>query len=96
MYIVETKKQPNGAHRNQGGEFTSIPEGWAVIPETLETENFPFGEVEVKTINGVKTVTKWIPGIIPEPDPAPEPEPTEIERLRADIDFIAIMTGVEL
>ena len=25
-----------------------------------------------------------------------ETEPTEIERLRADIDFIAVMTGVEL
>lgn len=25
-----------------------------------------------------------------------EPEPTEIERLRADLDYIAVMTGVEL
>ena len=26
----------------------------------------------------------------------PEPEPTETERLRADVDFLAAMTGVEL
>ena len=26
----------------------------------------------------------------------PEPTPTEMERLRADVEFIAIMTGVEL
>ena len=26
----------------------------------------------------------------------PEPEPTEMEQLRADVDFIAVMTGVEL
>lgn len=25
-----------------------------------------------------------------------EPEPTEIEQLRADVDYIAVMTGVEL
>ena len=28
--------------------------------------------------------------------PQPEPEPTETERLRADVDFLAAMTGVEL
>lgn len=37
----------------------------------------------------------------PEPEPvepsAPvEPEPTEMEKMRADIDYIAAMTGVEL
>ena len=37
----------------------------------------------------------------PEPDPEPEyieieTEPTEVEQLRADVDYIAIMTGVEL
>lgn len=26
----------------------------------------------------------------------PEPEPTELEKLRADLDYISIMTGVEL
>ena len=29
------------------------------------------------------------------PEPS-APEPTEIEQLRADVDFIAVMTGVEL
>lgn len=33
---------------------------------------------------------------ISEPEPLPEPEPTETEQLRADIDFIAAMTGVSL
>ena len=37
---------------------------------------------------------------VPEPEVADEPEteaePTELEQLRADIDFLAIMTGVEL
>ena len=26
----------------------------------------------------------------------PDPEPTELEQLRADVDFIAIMSGIEL
>lgn len=31
----------------------------------------------------------------PEHEPAPQP-PTELEQLRADVDFIAVMTGVTL
>ena len=30
------------------------------------------------------------------PEPVPEPAPTEGEQLRADVDFIAAMTGVTL
>lgn len=44
----------------------------------------------------VMTVTGMTPGIVPEPAPAPEPEPTMEERNRADIDYLAIMMGVEL
>ena len=32
----------------------------------------------------------------PEPTPLPAPEPTELEQLRADVDFIAMEMGVEL
>lgn len=31
-----------------------------------------------------------------EDDGKPEPEPTELEQLRADLDFISVMTGVSL
>lgn len=96
MRIIEIKSLDNGGHRNQTGTFFEIPEGWAVIPDDMETPNFPFGEIKTKDINGVLTVTKWTAGVIPEPEPLPEPEPSEIEKLRADIDFISIMTGVEL
>lgn len=95
--IVEIKELENGGHGNQTGEyFNEIPEGWAVIPKDVETPNFPFGEVTVKEVDGVMTVTKWTPKPIPEPEPITEPEPSEAERLRADIDYIAAMTGVEL
>lgn len=65
MRIIEIEKLDNGAHRNQDGSFLKIPEGWAVIPDTLETGNFPFGEIEAEEINGVMTVTKWTPIDIP-------------------------------
>lgn len=33
---------------------------------------------------------------IPYPEPESDPEPTELEQLRADVDYIAMETGVEL
>lgn len=95
MTIIEIKTLPNGGHRNQTGDFMAIPEGWALIPDNIETPNFPFGEVTAKEINGVLTVTNWVAGTIPKVEESKRPV-TEVEQLRADIDYIAIMTGVEL
>lgn len=81
MKIIEIKTLNNGSHRNQKGTFKVIPEGWAVVPEDMVTENFPFGEVTVEEINGVVTVTSWTPGVLPEPEPTPDPEPTTEELL---------------
>lgn len=79
MRIIEIAPLENGAHRNQNGGVSVVPEGWAVIPADMECENFPFGEVEVAEVNGVMTVTKWTPGEMPEPEPVPEAEPTADE-----------------
>ena len=95
MKIVEIKPLENGAHRNESWGTSKIPDGWAVIPDDMELENFPFGELETKKIKGIMTVTKWTPGTIPEREPEEKPV-TELERLRADVDFIAVMTGVSL
>ena len=65
MNIIEISPLSNGAHRNQTGSFTTVPIGWAIIPNDIETPNFPFGEVVVEDIDGVATVTSWTPGIIP-------------------------------
>ena len=73
MIIVEINALPNGAHRNQNGGDV-LPDGWAVVPNGMTLENFPFGEVEVAEIDGVMTVTKWTAGEMPEPEPIPEPE----------------------
>lgn len=92
MQIVEIAPQPNGAHRNQS--FPGyVPEGWAVIPDELETPNFPFGTVEVEEVGGVMTVTAWTAGTIPEPDPQPPApvEPTLAERMTAVEDAVEIL-----
>ena len=65
MQIIEIIALNNGAHRNQIGNISVVPDGWAVLPEEMETLNFPFGEVIVEEIDGVATVTSWTPGIIP-------------------------------
>lgn len=83
MTIIEIKTLENGSHRNATGEFTTILEGWAVIPVDMECENFPFGEVVAEEIDGVMTVTKWIPGEMPAPAPMPETEPTAEDMLNA-------------
>lgn len=93
MTIIEIEKLDNGSHRNQTSEQISVPDGWAVVPDDIELPNFPFGEVAVEEIDGVMTVTEWTAGDIP---PTPSELPSTTEQLRADVDYIAMMTGVEL
>lgn len=66
MRYIEIAALQSGGHRNQTGG--GCPAGWAVIPDDMELANFPFGEVLAEEIDGVMTVSQWIPGIIPEPD----------------------------
>lgn len=94
MKLIEILKNENGGHDNITADYLeTVPEGWAVIPDDMETPNFPFGEVEVEEKDGVMTVTKWNAGEIPE---VQQPMPTALEQLRADIDYIALMKGVDL
>ena len=77
MKIVEITALSNGAHRNQNGGVSTVPEGWAVIRGNEELENFPFGNFEVEYIDGVPYMIEdsWTPLPMPEPEPIPEPEP---------------------
>ena len=93
--IVEIEPLANGGHRNQTGILKKIPKGYAVIPDNIETPNFPFGTVTAEEIDGVMTVTKWEAGEIPTPQDTESPV-SEWEKLRADVDYIAVMTGVVL
>lgn len=95
MKIIEISALDNGAHRNQTYHGV-LPNGWALDRLDLCKENFPFGEVTAEEIDGVMTMTQWVPGEMPEPEPETSIAPTELEQLRADVDYIAMETGVEL
>ena len=84
MRAIEIAALSNGAHRNQTG-LDVLPDGWAVIPDDMVCENFPFGEVTAAEIDGVMTVTSWIPGTMPEPESKPEPEPEPSTNLEARV-----------
>ena len=78
MKIIEIKALDNGAHNNQeimGADPSTfpVPEGWAILPDDMETSNFPFGDITVDD-STPPVVTSWTPGVIPEPEPEPEPE----------------------
>ena len=80
MRKIEIKPLDNGAHRNQTGTFSVLPEGWAVIPDDMETPNLPFGEIEIEEIDGVMTVTKWTAGVMPETE-EPENDMSKVDQL---------------
>lgn len=78
MRIIEIAALSNGAHRNQDGNFSTVPSGWAVIGADEVLQNFPFGSFKIEEVNGVTYMVKgsWIAGELPAPEPEPEPEPT--------------------
>ena len=82
MRMIEIAALDNGAHNNQT-YHGFLPDGWAKLPDSVETENFPFGEPTVEEIAGEMVVTAWTPGVMPEPEPEPEREPTTVEILNA-------------
>ena len=79
MRIIEINALSNGAHNNQiingaTPETFSVPEGWAVIPDTMEVPGtFPFVNITVN--DGM--VTSMTAGIVPEPAPLPPAQQRE-------------------
>ena len=81
MRIVKIDKFESGAHDNQTiDRAIKVPSGWAIIPDDMETPNFPFGDLTAEEIDGVMTVTGWTPGVVPEVEVS-DPEPTSEEIL---------------
>lgn len=76
----------------QTNHIETIPDGWLEVPIRLESrvrEYHPYYELVIE--DGV------LVDVTPTERPLePESEPTEMEKIRADIDFLAVMTGVEL
>ena len=71
MRIIEIQPLDNGAHNNQTINGTiHVPDGWAILPDGMETPNFPFGSITVDN-QTPPVVTSWTPLPIPEPEPEP-------------------------
>ena len=79
MRIIEIAPLDNGAHRNQSGGLSVVPDGWAIISSNQDLPNFPFGTFEVEERYGNEVMymveDSWTPLPMPEPEPIPEPEP---------------------
>ena len=95
MIMIEIVALENGAHRNQTYNGV-LPGGWAVIPEGMECENFPFGEVASEEVDGVMTVTSWRARVMPEQEPNPEPEPSQMDIIEAQVTYTTMMTDTLL
>lgn len=96
MTIVRVAKNEYGGHANQTADhFTALPDGWAILPDALRPDTFPFFNVEEVEDGVILAVSPIDPPEIPEPV-IPDTGPSEVEQLRADVDYIALMMGVDL
>ena len=95
LTIIEITPREDGGHgvQSQSHRKECWLEGWVAVPEELCPAVWECGGYCELTLDGEGKLTGITPLELP---PAPEPEPTEEERLRADVDFIAAMTGIEL
>ena len=103
MQIIEIESLENGAHRNQDGFIGEVPAGWAVIPDGMELQNFPFGDLTVDETQTPPVMTSWTPLPVPD-DPTSETDhPTvearltaleaEAEQAKADREALNILLG---
>ena len=92
MHIIEIAALSNGAHRNQNGFIGEVPEGWAVIPDTIKIpETYPF--VNITVDDGV--VTSMTAGTMPEHEEV-DVEPTQLDIIEAQVTYTAMMTDTLL
>lgn len=97
MTIIELQARPDGGHglQSQSHRTECWLEGWVAVPPQLEQTAWDCGgycDLELDQEGALVGLTP-----IEQPaQPQVEPEPTETERLRADVDYLAAMTGVSL
>lgn len=97
MTIIQIEALDTGQHpiQVQAGRTSCWLEGWVEVPEHLESAVWDsLGWCDLDIQDGV--LVGITPTERPEPEPEPETPPTDLEQLRADIDFLAAMQGVSL
>lgn len=78
MRLIKIESKGVGHLAQTIDRISKIPEGWAVVPDNMETPNFPYGEITVEEIDGVKTVTSWTPSEMPVVNVETEPSADEV------------------
>ena len=97
LSIIEIKARADGGHglQRQSHRTACWLEGWVAVPPQLEEAAWSCkGFCDLTIQDGV--LVGLTPGQIPEVETPEQSEPTEMEQLRADVDYLAIRTGVEL
>lgn len=97
MTIIQIEAMENGQHpiQSQSGRVSCWLDGFVEVPAHLESSVWSsMGWCTLDIQNGV--LVGITPTERPEPEPEPPAPPTELEQLRADIDFLAALGGVEL
>ncbi len=94
LTIMELKAREDGGHglQSQSHRTECWLEGWVAVPEELAEKVWSCGGYCEPVLEEGRLVDA-VPGQRPE---EAAPEPTAEERLRADVDFLAAVTGVEL
>lgn len=95
LTIVQMEANGEGCHgiQSQSHRTECWLEGWKAVPPELEGKLWESGGYCELVYDGAGELADIIPT---EKPTQPEPEPTETEQLRADVDYLAVMTGVEL
>lgn len=66
MTIIKIEKEQNGWHQNISGSVSNVPNGWALLPESIRIpDTFPFVNIEVDEIDGIMTVISMKAGAKP-------------------------------
>jgi len=95
LTIIEIEAREDGCHGIQSQSHRTqcwLP-GWVAVPRSLEQAVWDSGgycRLELDENGALAAVTPT------EKPPEPVPEPTAEERLRADVDYLAAMSGVDL
>lgn len=94
LTIMELKAREDGRHglQSQSHRTECWLEGWVAVPEELAEKVWNCGGYCEPVLEEGRLVDV-VPGQRPE---EAAPEPMAEERLRADVDFLAAVTGVEL
>ena len=97
MTIIQISALETGQHpiQSQSGRDACWLEGWIEVLPQLEKDVWDtLGWCNLNIQDG--KLVSITPTTRPDPPPEPPKEPTEAEKLRADVDYLSVMTGVEL